>query len=122
MDRENLFCWSVLLPASSGGRALHGKGLMASSPAERDGLVRQQKEYVMVDVPESLVTASWRKSSASGNANDGCVQITFVQGCMWVRDSKDPISPVLRCPREQWTAFMAGLRCDELGRFETPAR
>lgn len=75
----------------------------------------------MVDVPESLVTASWRKSSASGQANDGCVQITFVQECMWVRDSKDPISPILRCTGAQWNVFMAGLRCAELDCFETLA-
>lgn len=75
----------------------------------------------MVDVPESLVTASWRKSSASGGANDGCVEITLVHSCMWVRDSKDPLGPMLRSTREQWAVFMSGLRCDALGGSEKPA-
>ena len=41
----------------------------------------------MVEVPTPPTTASWQKSSASGGANDGCVQVARSQEYVWVRDS-----------------------------------
>ena len=60
------------------------------------------------------VEARWVKSSASA-ANGNCVEVGifgFVDGVM-VRDSKDPDGPVLSFTREEWDAFLAGVRGGE---------
>ena len=62
-----------------------------------------------------LSTASWRKSSHSGN--NGCVEVAFVQGRVAVRDSKDRTGPVLVFDRHEWEAFIGGARD---GQFELP--
>jgi Domain of unknown function (DUF397) len=58
-----------------------------------------------------LSTASWRKSSHSGN--NGCVEVAFVQGRVAVRDSKDRTGPVLVFDRHEWDAFLRGVRASE---------
>jgi hypothetical protein len=58
-----------------------------------------------------LSTASWRKSSHSGN--NGCVEVAFVQGRVAVRDSKDRTGPVLVFDRHEWDAFLRGVRAGE---------
>jgi hypothetical protein len=61
---------------------------------------------MMVD----LSTAKWRKSSRSG-AN-GCVEVTFVEGGVAVRDSKNRDGPVLRFTEHEWIAFVEAV-CDK---------
>ena len=54
---------------------------------------------------------AWRKSSRCGNAT--CVEVAKVDDQYLIRDSKNPDGPVLRCTRERWASFIAGLRGDE---------
>lgn len=37
----------------------------------------------------------WRKSSFSGGASEGCVEVAHLPGAMAIRDSKDPHGPML---------------------------
>lgn len=65
------------------------------------------------DCVECTVTgsATWRKSSYSGNTGGDCVEVA--DGCaasVPVRDSKDPVSPVLVMSAGAWQAFVDGLR------------
>jgi Domain of unknown function (DUF397) len=54
---------------------------------------------------ESIV---WRKSTASGGTN--CVEVSFGETLVHVRDSKDRGGPVLSFTRPEWMAFLAGAR------------
>ncbi len=52
----------------------------------------------------------WIKSSRSF-ANGDCVEVTDLpDGTIGVRDSKNPGGPILRFTREEWCAFLAGVR------------
>ena len=56
----------------------------------------------------------WRKARGSmGNGN--CVEISPVTGGVVVRDSKNPVGPVLRYSATSWLAFT---REAQLGRFD----
>ena len=92
---------------------------MAFSPAAREVPSLQEKEHVMVEVPPPPATASWQKSSASGDADGNCVQVAGTSEHVWLRDSKNPFGPALGLPRAQWMAFLAGIRRDDFG---LPAR
>ena len=37
----------------------------------------------------------WRKSSFSGGASEGCVEVAHLPGAIAIRDSKDPRGPML---------------------------
>lgn len=55
----------------------------------------------------------WRTSSASGGAGN-CVEVAFTNSDeVWVRDSKDPDGAMLRFTRQEWRAFVAGVRQGE---------
>jgi hypothetical protein len=58
----------------------------------------------------------WRKSVFSG-ANS-CVEVAFVRGHVWVRDSKNQQGPMLRFTPREWRAFLRGVRSYE---FDLPA-
>ena len=74
-------------------------------------MIEQRKEL------ESTRWGSFRKSSYSGSS--GCVEIAFSEGGnVLVRDSKVPVSPTLYFTRDEWVAFLAGVRC---GEFEPPS-
>jgi hypothetical protein len=62
---------------------------------------------MMVD----LSTASWRKSTRSGD--NGCVEVAFVGDRVAVRDSKDPGGPVLVFTAHEWASFLGGVRDGE---------
>jgi hypothetical protein len=50
--------------------------------------------------------ARWRKSSRSGGANNGCVEIAHLTtGAVAMRDSKNPNGPVMTMPTSTWDAF-----------------
>ncbi|HEX4704962.1 MAG TPA: DUF397 domain-containing protein [Pseudonocardiaceae bacterium] len=54
-----------------------------------------------------LTRAQWRKSSRSGGNIDGnCVEVAFVGPVAGVRDSKNPVGPMLVVPAAAWTAFV----------------
>ena len=61
-----------------------------------------------------LSHAVWRKATQS-YAN-GCVEVAFVDGRIAVRDSKDAQGPVLVFTRQEWTAFISGVRDGEFDR------
>jgi hypothetical protein len=69
----------------------------------------------MVDVSSPPITTSWQKSSASAGPGGACVLVTFTQGHVWVRDSKDSSGPILGITREAWAAFLVGVRQSLLG-------
>ncbi|MGH3978880.1 MAG: DUF397 domain-containing protein [Pseudonocardiaceae bacterium] len=74
----------------------------------------------MVEMPPPPPTAaSWQQSSASGTGN--CVQVARTLEHVWVRDSKNPFGPGLGLTREQWAAFLAGLKRGEFDCTGTPA-
>lgn len=59
--------------------------------------------------------SGWFKSSYSF-ANGNCVEVQFLtDGGVQVRNSKDPDGPVLTFTREEWEAFIGGVR---LGEFD----
>jgi hypothetical protein len=66
----------------------------------------------MVEVEPRRATTSWRKSSASGGES-GCVEVSRTHMQIRVRDSKDPVGPVLSFNRDSWTVFLGGVQCGE---------
>ncbi|MGH3898007.1 MAG: DUF397 domain-containing protein [Pseudonocardiaceae bacterium] len=70
----------------------------------------------MVKVPPPPATASWQKSSASSPNTIDCAEVTRRQEHVWVRDSKNPLGPVLGFTREGWAAFVVGVQRDEFDR------
>lgn len=56
-------------------------------------------------------TLPWRKSSLSGM--NGCVEVAFEDRKVLVRDSKDPKGPSLSFTRQEWEAFVGGVRHGE---------
>ncbi len=66
----------------------------------------------MVEVQPPRATSSWQKSWASGESG-ACVQISRTRAQVWVRDSKDPVGPVLSFTRDSWTAFLGGVQRGE---------
>lgn len=53
----------------------------------------------------------WHKSTYSGM--DGCVECRETSNGVEVRDSKDPMGPILRFSHHEWGAFTRGVRHDE---------
>lgn len=66
----------------------------------------------MADLSLPSDDAAWRTSSASGNGGN-CVEVALTADGIWVRDTKDRPGPVLRFTREEWDAFLAGVRQGE---------
>ncbi|MFB7862283.1 DUF397 domain-containing protein [Streptomyces sp. NPDC056069] len=58
-----------------------------------------------------LTGARWRKSSYSGTNGGDCVEVAEGwAGAVPVRDSKQPLGPVLIVTAGAWRAFVDGLR------------
>lgn len=69
-----------------------------------------------------LSGATWRKSSYSGGNGGQCVEVVVISGnlsqsdalCV-IRDSKDPIGPVLAFRPGQWRQFTAAVKARRSG-------
>lgn len=55
----------------------------------------------------------WRKSSRSSQGANTCVEVAITGASILVRDSKDPDGARLRFARDEWLAFLAGVRDGE---------
>jgi len=55
-------------------------------------------------------SASWRKSSYSGNNGGACIEAADHDGRVLVRDSTDRQGPVLRFGSAAWRIFTARLK------------
>ncbi|WP_433529435.1 DUF397 domain-containing protein [Micromonospora sp. CA-263727] len=54
-----------------------------------------------------LTGARWRKSTRSNGGGGACVEVADnLPGVVAVRDSKDPVGPVLAFAPESWRAFV----------------
>ncbi|MFI5494562.1 DUF397 domain-containing protein [Actinoplanes sp. NPDC051859] len=62
-----------------------------------------------------LRNANWRKSARSG-ANGNCVEVAQLTATVAVRDSKNPMGPVLMFAPSQWAAFIEGAKDGEFTR------
>lgn len=60
-----------------------------------------------------LALATWVKSTRSSGNCDNCVEVAFVDGAVAVRDSKDRQGPALIYTREEWDAFLGGVKDGE---------
>ncbi len=70
----------------------------------------------MTSLPRSS-DPSWRKSSHSAGYGE-CVEMANLDGdVIGVRDSKDPLGPVLRFTRAELHAFVRGVRDGEFDEF-----
>lgn len=58
----------------------------------------------------------WRKSTASGSNGD-CVEVAFAEEGVHVRNSQDPLGPMLSFSYSEWAAFLTGAR---RGEFDLP--
>jgi predicted secreted Zn-dependent protease len=58
------------------------------------------------------LNARWRKSTRSGD-NGACVEARAVNDTTQIRDSKNPSGPVLTFTREEWHAFIDGVKQGE---------
>ncbi|WP_159838968.1 DUF397 domain-containing protein [Nocardia sp. CY41] len=68
----------------------------------------------------SLSDVTWFKSSYSSAEKD-CVEVAFLgEGCVGVRDSKNPTGPALVFTPREWDSFTARIASNERTRL-TPA-
>jgi Domain of unknown function (DUF397) len=49
---------------------------------------------------------TWRRSTASADGN--CVEVAFASESILVRNSRDPLGPVLSFSPQEWAAFLEG--------------
>lgn len=69
------------------------------------------------DTARPAIAPSWTKSSLS-HANGNCVEVADLpERHVGMRDSKDAVGLVLRFPREEFRAFLAGVRKGEFDSF-----
>jgi hypothetical protein len=61
-----------------------------------------------------LTGAVWHKSSRSGGNGGDCVEVAGnLPGIVALRDTKDPAGVTLVFSRDEWEAFLAGVRAGE---------
>jgi Domain of unknown function (DUF397) len=66
-----------------------------------------------------IAVVTWTKSSLS-HANGNCVEIADIEGGqVGMRDSKNIVGPVLGISREEWRAFLGGIRNGEFDKFSS---
>jgi hypothetical protein len=62
-----------------------------------------------------LGALKWRTSSFSSGQGGNCVEVAPVGHGMVVRDSRQPLGPVLAFSRAEWTDFLQGAFNGEFG-------
>jgi hypothetical protein len=68
------------------------------------------KEAIDVSTVD-LAGLAWRKSSRSGQGNNGnCVEVAFAGPAVAVRDSKSPVEGALAFPATGWAQLTSVLR------------
>lgn len=74
------------------------------------------KDYIKPQIDFSK--AQWAKAAASGDSN--CVEVAFVEeGYVAVRDTKDRDGGTQVYTRDEWAAFLEGVR---QGEFDQPVQ
>jgi hypothetical protein len=64
----------------------------------------------------SDITATWIKSSHSGPTGGNCVEVAFLaDGCVAIRNSRQPDGLALIFTRGEWEAFLHGARGGDFG-------
>ena len=63
----------------------------------------------------NMSSATWRRSSRCDNSGGSCVEVMHLGDQVLTRDSKDPEGRPQVYSREEWTAFVAGIK---LGEFD----
>lgn len=58
-------------------------------------------------------SAQWLRSSYCGT--NACVEVAEVSGQFMVRDSKNPAVAPLSFTRDEWVAFVRGVKANEFG-------
>ena len=51
---------------------------------------------------------AWRKSTYSSNEGGNCVEVATHPSAVHIRDSKNPVGPVLTVAPASWAAFVSG--------------
>lgn len=87
---------------------------MTSSQAAR-GVHAVPGGYGAVEGPSATTTVRWQKSSASGESG-ACVEAAGTEEQVLVRDSRNPLGPVLTFTRAGWAGFLGGVQGDEFHR------
>ncbi len=64
-----------------------------------------------------LSRAQWRRSSQTGDPDEGHLEIAFVDGYIAMRNSADPDATVLVFTPAEWDAFVLGAKD---GEFDEP--
>lgn len=59
---------------------------------------------------------AWRKSSYSTQEGGQCVELAALDTTVGVRDSTDPLGPVLQFSRPAVAGFVSGIKAGELDR------
>jgi Domain of unknown function (DUF397) len=52
-----------------------------------------------------LSRVQWRKSSHSASGEQ-CVEVGYLDGHIFARDSKNPTGHILTCKQTEWSAFL----------------
>lgn len=67
-----------------------------------------------MDKDQDYSHLAWRKSRESDDSGPSCVEVAPMDGGgAYVRDTKNPDSPVLEFNGDEWRAFTAGVRNGE---------
>jgi Domain of unknown function (DUF397) len=66
-------------------------------------------------IHDELAQADWRKATKSQSAN-GCVEVAQLTSWTGVRDSKNPVGPVLLFTPQEWACFVDGAARGEFNR------
>lgn len=60
-----------------------------------------------------LKDAKFRRSSACDNSGGSCVEVAVLGDAVVTRDSKDPQGTVQAYTRDEWSAFLTGVKAGE---------
>jgi hypothetical protein len=64
---------------------------------------------------DAVPVGGWRRSTRCGGGGDDCVEVLLGHETVWMRDSKDPVGPVLEFDHESWLAFVSAVKRGRFG-------